>query len=93
MRRHQSALLTAEALQEPGMLWEGGGGMSGCFPAAVVGLGVETTGAEPGGLFGNQIPACHPSPLPYFKVYQSCTSAHREPEASESSEACPSTCP
>lgn len=66
--------------------------MSGCFPAAVVGLGVETMGAEPGGLFGNQTPAYHPSLLPCPKVYQPCASADREPEEGESSEASPSAC-
>lgn len=67
--------------------------MAGCFPAAVVGLGVETMGAEPGGLFGNQTLACHLSPLPYTKVCQPCASADREPEGGESSEASPSACP
>jgi len=67
--------------------------MSGCFHAAVVGLSVETMGAKPGGLFGNQTPTCHPSLLSYPKVYQSCPLAHREPKEGESSEASPSACP
>lgn len=61
------------ALQE---LWEGGGGTSGCF--AVAGLGVEITDTEAGDLFNNQTPACHPSPYP--KVYQPYASADQEPE-------------
>ena len=66
--------------------------MSGCFPAAVAGLAMETIGAELGGLFGNQTPAYHPSPLPYPKVYLPCASADREPEEHESSEASPGAC-
>ena len=36
MRRHQSALLTAEAVQEPGMLWEAGKGEVGCLGASML---------------------------------------------------------